>query len=51
LFEQVLEPRSAYILAGSSRSAWQHQIPQTKALRYSITFRTLARHSVPRAHP
>jgi alkylated DNA repair dioxygenase AlkB len=52
LFEQTLEPRSAYILAGSSRSAWQHQIPQTKALRYSITFRTLACHpSVRLAHP
>jgi alkylated DNA repair protein (DNA oxidative demethylase) len=39
--EQVLEPRSAYVLAGAARSAWQHSIPPTKALRYSITFRTL----------
>ena len=36
-----LEPRSAYVLGGSARWAWQHSIPATKALRYSITFRTL----------
>jgi DNA oxidative demethylase len=36
-----LEPRSAYILSGSARTAWQHAIPATKSLRYSITFRTL----------
>ncbi len=36
-----LAPRSAYVLAGSSRSAWQHGVPATKALRYSVTFRTL----------
>jgi alkylated DNA repair protein (DNA oxidative demethylase) len=39
--EQTLEPRSAYVLAGSARSAWEHSIPATNALRYSITFRTL----------
>ena len=38
---QVLAPRSAYILRGSARSAWQHHIPATKTLRYSVTFRTL----------
>jgi alkylated DNA repair dioxygenase AlkB len=37
----VLEPRSAYVLKGSSRWQWQHSIPPTKAERYSITFRTL----------
>ena len=37
----VLEPRSAYVLAGEARSRWQHSIPVTKELRYSITFRTL----------
>jgi len=37
---QVLEPRSAYILGGESRTRWQHHIPPAKALRYSITFRT-----------
>lgn len=36
-----LEPRSGYLLAGSARWAWQHSIPGTKALRYSLTFRTL----------
>jgi alkylated DNA repair protein (DNA oxidative demethylase) len=39
--ELTLEPRSAYVLAGAARFAWQHSIPPTKALRYSITFRTL----------
>ena len=37
-----LAPRSAYILRGEARWRWQHSIPPTKALRYSITFRTLA---------
>jgi len=37
----VLERRSGYVLGGSARSAWQHSIPATKALRYSITFRSL----------
>ena len=36
-----LEPRSAYVLAGPVRWAWQHTIPATKTTRYSITFRTL----------
>jgi alkylated DNA repair dioxygenase AlkB len=35
-----LEPRSAYIMRGEARWAWQHSIPPTKATRYSITFRT-----------
>ena len=35
-----LAPRSAYILRGESRWRWQHAISPTKALRYSITFRT-----------
>lgn len=39
--EWLLEPRSAYVLAGPARVSWQHAIPPTKALRYSITFRTL----------
>jgi len=37
----VLEPRSAYILRGAARWRWQHAISPTKALRYSITFRTM----------
>jgi alkylated DNA repair protein (DNA oxidative demethylase) len=36
-----LEPRSAYVLGGPSRSEWQHSIPPVKGLRYSVTFRTL----------
>ena len=42
-FELELEPRSAYVLAGAARNAWQHSIPPTKSLRYSVTFRTLRR--------
>jgi alkylated DNA repair dioxygenase AlkB len=40
-FEAILEPRSAYVLSGEARSSWQHSIPATKGLRYSITFRTV----------
>ena len=39
--ELILAPRSGYVLAGAARYAWQHSIPPTRALRYSITFRTL----------
>jgi len=38
----TLEPRSAYWLAGEARSTWEHSIPPVEALRYSVTFRTLA---------
>src|SRR5215207_9454912 len=38
-----LAPRSAYLLTGKARWSWQHSIPATKALRYSVTFRTLKR--------
>jgi DNA oxidative demethylase len=37
----LLAPRSAYVLAGPARTDWQHGIPPTKELRYSVTFRTL----------
>ncbi len=40
-YELVLEPRSGYVLADTARAAWQHHVPPTKALRYSVTFRTL----------
>jgi len=43
VYELELAPRSAYVLAGSARSAWQHSIPPVPALRYSVTFRTLHR--------
>jgi alkylated DNA repair dioxygenase AlkB len=37
----IVEPRSAYLLTGPSRTDWQHSIPGVDSLRYSITFRTL----------
>jgi DNA oxidative demethylase len=37
----ALEPRSAYVLDGPARTEWQHSIPPTPGLRYSITFRTV----------
>jgi alkylated DNA repair dioxygenase AlkB len=40
-FALDLEPRSAYVLRGPARWAWQHAISPTKTLRYSVTFRTL----------
>jgi alkylated DNA repair dioxygenase AlkB len=43
----VLEPRSVYALTGPARKEWQHHIPPAKALRYSITFRTLREHRSP----
>jgi DNA oxidative demethylase len=39
--KQQLEPRSMYALSGPVRNQWQHSIPPTKALRYSISMRTL----------
>jgi alkylated DNA repair dioxygenase AlkB len=37
-----LAARSVYVLSGAARWDWQHAISPTKALRYSITFRTLS---------
>jgi DNA oxidative demethylase len=45
VWEVLLEPRSGYVLSGEARRSWQHSIPPTKELRYSITFRTLRRGS------
>ena len=39
--EIELQPRSAYLLSGESRQAYEHSIPPVDSLRYSITFRTL----------
>jgi alkylated DNA repair dioxygenase AlkB len=39
----ILEPRSAYVLSGVARTEWEHSIPPVESLRYSITFRRLAR--------
>jgi alkylated DNA repair dioxygenase AlkB len=38
-----LAPRSAYRLSGPARSEWEHSITPMEVLRYSVTFRTLAR--------
>lgn len=35
-------PRSAYLLSGAARTAWEHSIPPLEARRYSVTFRTRA---------
>ena len=43
VWELLAEPRSGYLLAGEARTSWEHAIPPTKELRYSITFRTLRR--------
>jgi len=40
IFALDLPPRSAYVLRGEVRWKWQHSVEATKALRYSITFRT-----------
>ena len=39
--EAALPPRSAYLITGVARREFEHSIPQTDGLRYSITFRTL----------
>jgi alkylated DNA repair protein (DNA oxidative demethylase) len=41
--EVELAARSAYLLAGKARWSWQHSIPATGDLRYSVTFRTIRR--------
>jgi len=38
----VAQPGSAYLLSGEARLVWEHSIPAVEALRYSITFRSLA---------
>lgn len=37
----ALAPRSGYLITGLARNGYEHSIPATAALRYSITFRTL----------
>jgi len=37
----TVEPRSAYLLSGPSRTVWEHSIPPLDHHRYSITFRTI----------
>ena len=43
--ELELAPRSGYVLAGEARWKWEHHVPPARALRYSITYRTLRRRS------
>lgn len=40
-YSLIVEPRSAYLLDGESRTVWEHSIPAVDALRYSVTFRSL----------
>jgi alkylated DNA repair dioxygenase AlkB len=47
-FVQPLEPRSLYILDGEARRVWQHHIPATKELRYSVTMRTVRNSAIER---
>jgi alkylated DNA repair dioxygenase AlkB len=39
----TIEPRSGYLLRGPARATWEHSIPAVEAMRYSITFRTVAK--------
>jgi alkylated DNA repair dioxygenase AlkB len=41
-FTLPAEPRSIYLLRGPARTEWEHSLTPVEALRYSITFRTLA---------
>jgi alkylated DNA repair dioxygenase AlkB len=41
VWEVEVEPRSGYVLASAARWSWEHSIPPTRELRYSITLRTL----------
>lgn len=45
--EIELAPRSAYVMQGDIRWRWQHHIPATKHLRYSVTLRTLQAGGMP----
>jgi alkylated DNA repair dioxygenase AlkB len=40
---KIIAPRSAYSMAGEVRLLWEHSIPALDTLRYSLTFRTLAK--------
>jgi alkylated DNA repair dioxygenase AlkB len=48
-FTLEAQPRSLYMMSGDSRHVWEHSIPAVDALRYSVTFRTMApdRHWAP----
>lgn len=40
-YSLTAEPRSVYLMRGSSRWDWEHSIPAVEDLRYSVTFRSL----------
>jgi alkylated DNA repair dioxygenase AlkB len=50
-FTLEAEPRSLYMMAGESRSIWEHSIPPVDSPRYSITFRTMASETTPASRP
>jgi alkylated DNA repair dioxygenase AlkB len=37
------QPRSLYLMAGEARHVWEHSIPPVEQVRYSVTFRSMAR--------
>jgi DNA oxidative demethylase len=41
VFEQLLDPKSAYIMRDDVRDSWQHRVAPAKAERVSLTFRSL----------
>ena len=43
VLDLVVAPRSLYVMRDEARWGWQHSVAPTRALRYSITFRTLRR--------
>ena len=43
VYEQPLQRRSTYVLAGAARSAWQHSVPAVPDTRWSVTFRQVRR--------
>ena len=47
LVERDLAPRSLFVLAGESRSIWQHRVCPVRAERYSLTVRAAADPEIP----
>jgi alkylated DNA repair dioxygenase AlkB len=47
-WEVLLEPGSAYVLAGEVRWRWEHHVPPAKSLRYSVTLRSVRERRSPR---
>ncbi|WP_374574680.1 alpha-ketoglutarate-dependent dioxygenase AlkB [Phenylobacterium sp. J367] len=45
----TLAPRSAYLIAGEARDAWEHSIPPVGQHRYSLTFRSFREGRLPPA--